>query len=86
MRSAAAPGDDTYEKLPYFHRLGVAEVLVVHPPTRRVELRRRTAAGWDEVVPDADGWLALVALPAMLRTGAGPALEIRTRDDVIERL
>lgn len=79
-------GDDTYEKLPYFHRLGVGEVLIVHPLDRTIELRRRTAEGWDEVPPDADGWLHLLALPVALRTTAGPFLEVRSPDGTIEAL
>jgi len=81
-----SPGDDTYEKLPYFHRLGVAEMLVVHPLSRKFELRRRTLAGWDEPAPDAAGWLQLLALPVALRTAAGPVLEVRTPGGGVERL
>lgn len=81
-----SPGDDTYEKLGYFHRLGVAEILIVHPTTRGVELRRHTASGWDGAAPDADGWIALSALPVALRTGPGPVLEVRRDDGTVERL
>jgi Uma2 family endonuclease len=42
-----SPGDDTYDKLDYYHRLGVGEVLIVHPTTRALELHRRTPSGWD---------------------------------------
>ena len=33
-----SPGDETYEKLDWYADLGVSEVLVVDPATRRVEL------------------------------------------------
>lgn len=78
MVELRSPGDDTYDKLSYYHRLGVGEVLIVHPAARALELRRRTASGWDEVEPAADGWIALAGLPVALRTGSGPVLEVRT--------
>jgi len=81
-----SPGDDTYDKLPYFHRLGVNEVLIVHPSNRQVELRRSVPVGWEQVAPDAEGWLDLVALPVAVRPAPGPALEVRIPGGAIELL
>lgn len=47
-----SPGDDSYKKLPFYGRKGVAEVLIIHED-RRVELYR----------PGDDGQLHLVAPP-----------------------
>ncbi len=42
-----SPGDETYAKLGFYHRLGVEEVLIVDPLHRTVEWYRRNASGFE---------------------------------------
>src|SRR5262245_26995673 len=51
-----SPGDETYEKLPFYQKLGVPEVWIIHRDTKEPEIQvlkrqryrkqPRTAAGW----------------------------------------
>ncbi len=66
-----SPGDETYEKLPFYAERGVTEVLIVHQD-RRFELRRLGREGAYEVVEDG----ASEALGVTFSTGAGPKLRI----------
>ena len=67
-----APGDETYERLPFYAALGVPEVWVFDRDTRAVELRVLTAGGYELTAPDADGWHASPATGVAFRpTGAG---------------
>lgn len=51
-----SPGDETYEKLDWYADLGVSEVLVVDPASRRVEL-----------YSNQDGRMARVAPPLVIQ-------------------
>ncbi len=42
-----SPGDESYAKLGFYHRLGVEEVLIVDPLRRSVEWYQRTEDGFD---------------------------------------
>ena len=42
-----SPGDESYAKLGFYHRLGVEEVLIVDPLRRAVEWYRRGPDGFD---------------------------------------
>ncbi len=42
-----SPGDESYAKLGFYHRLGIEEVLIVDPLRRSVEWYRRAAAGFE---------------------------------------
>ncbi len=42
-----SPGDESYAKLGFYHRLGVEEVLIVDPLRRAVEWYRRAAEGFE---------------------------------------
>ena len=43
-----SPGDESYAKLGFYHRLGVEEVLIVDPLRRAVEWYQRSEAGFDQ--------------------------------------
>ena len=52
-----SPGDETFEKLPFYAALGVPEVWVFDRDTRAPELRALVAGpAYDVLAPDADGW------------------------------
>ncbi len=44
-----SPGDRTYEKIPFYSRLGVRELLIVNRQTWTLELYRHQAAGLEKV-------------------------------------
>ena len=61
-----SPGDESYQKIPFYERVGVAELLIIETD---LSLRRRLRSG-DQLVEQpggADGWVALDALPVALR-------------------
>jgi len=66
-----SPGDDSYEKLPFYRRLGVEELLYVDPTTKAFEVRRPAGDGWGLVGADADGWTALASLEVAFKAAAG---------------
>ncbi|MBL8898499.1 MAG: Uma2 family endonuclease [Planctomycetes bacterium] len=69
-----SPGDETYEKLPFYAGLDVREVWIVERDVREVEVRRLLDGVYASVVPSADGWISSVET----------ALELRARDGVLE--
>ena len=79
-----SPGDESYEKLPWYAARGVAEILVVDPGTRQFELYRTEAAGPSPSLPDVDGGVTLHTLGARMltvTTDHGPRLRV-TADGV----
>ncbi len=51
MVEILSPGDETYAKLDWYGSVGVGEVLVIDPETRRVELFTNRGGGMDSVDP-----------------------------------
>ena len=71
-----SPGDESYQKLPFYASRGVTEVLIVHQD-RRFELHRlRGDEQYAVVEPDPDASTASTVLPVALQTVAGPALRV----------
>jgi Uma2 family endonuclease len=73
-----SPGDETYEKLPFFAALGVREVIVVDRDTKRPEVYRLAGPQYVAVAEDVDGWVHSTCLGVRLRAlaGATPRLAI----------
>jgi Uma2 family endonuclease len=66
-----SPDDETYQKIPFYDRVGVRELLVVElDRSLRRWSRPEPEDPLTEVAPDEAGWIALDALPVRLR-GAG---------------
>jgi Uma2 family endonuclease len=64
-----SPGDESFEKLPFFDRIGVGEVLIIDRDTKDVRRWAREAGGpLREVALGADGQHHLTCLPLALRT------------------
>lgn len=64
--------DETYEKLPFFARLGVREVIVVDRDTKQPEVFRLTGTQYVAVQPDREGWFRSGTLnERFTRTPAG---------------
>jgi Uma2 family endonuclease len=77
-----SPGDESYEKLPWYAARGVTEMLIVDPATRRFELYRNDDGTPVPVVPDDDGGMTLETLGVRLLTvaaaGSGTHLRLST--------
>lgn len=52
-----SPDDETYDKLPFFARLGVREVIVIDRDTKRPEMFRLAGSQYVAVQADSDRWL-----------------------------
>jgi len=72
-----SPGDDSYEKLPFYRRVGVGELLYVDVKTKDFEVRRPDGDTWLLVAPSGDGWTGLASLGVALRWTDG-RLQVRT--------
>jgi Uma2 family endonuclease len=55
-----SPNDETYEKLPFYARLGVPEVWIFDRDSRQGELHQLVGDEYRLLAPDADGWLSSV--------------------------
>jgi Uma2 family endonuclease len=83
-----SPHDETDDKLPWYAARGIAEILVVDPPTRAIELYRSVGGEPFAVAPDADDGVTLATLGVRLSTvgtANGPRLRIETDDAVTDR-
>jgi Uma2 family endonuclease len=65
-----SPGDETYEKMPFYAALGVPEMVVIDRDTKRVELFRLAGAQFVAATPDLEGWVLVEALAVRIKTGA----------------
>lgn len=64
------PGDDTEEKLPFYEKVAVRELLVVHRDTRSLRLYRHDGVSLTLVAPtilQGSSWLVSAVLPFALR-------------------
>lgn len=52
-----SPGDETYEKLPFFASLRIGDVIVIDRDSKRVEIFRLVDADYRLLSADAEGWL-----------------------------
>lgn len=62
-----SPGDETYEKLPFYAKLGVREAIIIDRDTREVELFRPQGDDMLAVLPAPDGSLVSETLQIVLR-------------------
>lgn len=64
-----SPGDETDEKIPFYEKVKVGEVLIVDRDSRRVQVLRHVAGRLTAVSVNADGWLHSEGLRAFFRAG-----------------
>jgi Uma2 family endonuclease len=76
-----SPGDDSFEKIPYYSRIGVAELLIIDRDTRVVRRWLRSGEALTEVAAREDGWHQPAALPVTMRGGGG-SLQVRIDDHI----
>lgn len=79
-----SPGDETYDKLPFYAAIGVEAVVVVERDTKAVQVF--TAAGGSFVLaaPLPDGWTLIAPIGVEVRAevmDAGPVLHLRLRGE-----
>jgi Putative restriction endonuclease len=76
-----SPGDESFDKIPHYSRIGVAELLIIDRDERTVRRWVAHTASLAEVPAGEDGWHQLAALPAALRGGGG-SLGVRIGDHI----
>jgi Uma2 family endonuclease len=52
-----SPGDESYEKLPFYTDLAVPEVWIIDRDTKQPEIRRLGQRQYSLATPDEDGWI-----------------------------
>ena len=72
-----SPGDEAYEKLPFYAKLGVPEVWIIHRDSRAVEIQVRGGDEYECLKPAADGWLHSTAEGVQTRTKRGESWRSR---------
>lgn len=76
-----SPGDESYDKLPFFASLGVREVIVIDRDTKKPEIFRLAGSHHVAVAVDREGWVTAETLRVRFRQLAGsPALAIEDVD------
>lgn len=71
-----SPDDESYEKLPFYEKVGVREVLIVDPDKRTFDFFVLRGGKLHAALLDASGAVRSEALGVTFRTIAGPKLEL----------
>lgn len=81
-----SPGDESYDKLPFFASLAVREVIVIDRDTKKPEIFRLAGSQYVAVAIDREGWLESETLRVRLRQTPGSlVLAIEDMDDATVR-
>ncbi len=67
-----SPGDETYEKFPFYFDLGVTEVIVIHRDTKATEIYARGLDVFERVPVETDGSVRSRVLDTTFRTVVDP--------------
>jgi len=78
-----SPGDESFDKLPFYGRVGVAEVLIVDRDTKGVRRWVNRAGTLEDADAGDGGWHSLDALPLAVR-GVAETLQLRSADQTVE--
>ena len=78
-----SPGDDTYEKLPFYAAIGTREVIIINRDTKSPEIHRLSGREFVTAKPDANGWLLAETMSLRFRKvdAQPPRLRIEDRID-----
>jgi Uma2 family endonuclease len=79
-----SPGDETYDKLGFWASLGVREVLVIEPDTRRAEVFQLAAGSYAAVVADEHGRIYASTIGVHFSTSDGPKLRVQLANETVE--
>ncbi|MDQ6616566.1 MAG: Uma2 family endonuclease [Actinomycetota bacterium] len=66
-----SPGDEAYDKIPFYRRVGVGEILIVDRDSKEVRRWVRAGDELSEAHAGDDGWHSLGALPVRFRSEGG---------------
>jgi len=83
---ARSPGDESYQKIPFYSKIQVGELLIIHRDTRQLQLYRHNGQELVLVDPiDFQGgkWLVSQVVPLAFRrkmSRTGPRTEVRRTD------
>lgn len=80
-----SPGDEAYEKLDFYAKLGVPEVWILDRDTKRPELYVLGGTEYTRAEAEPDGWLSSGATGIRLRVQSGPALAIQMGENAATR-
>jgi Uma2 family endonuclease len=80
-----SPGDETWEKLPFYAKIGVPEVWVVDRDTRVPQVFELAEGTYGEVLAGAEGWVSSPITGVRLRAEPGAMLAMQMSDDSATR-
>jgi Uma2 family endonuclease len=80
-----SPGDEAYEKLPFYAKLSVREVWVIHRDTKEPEVHLLRRGRYKKQAARADGWLRSPATGVEMRVGRRGKLSVRLAGDETTR-
>lgn len=83
-----SPGDETYEKFPFFAALGTREVVVIDRDTKKPEVYRLAGPQYLAIAADREGWVTSETLRARFRLLAGekPLVALQDLDEPSTRV
>jgi Uma2 family endonuclease len=76
-----SPGDESFEKLPFYAKLGVPEVWIIDRDAKIPQIHVLSGGGYEQQTAGADGWLKSAVAGVWLRGAAEDKLGIRLADD-----
>jgi len=72
-----SPGDEAYEKMPFYAKLGVPEVWIVDRDSRVPEVYALAGDRYERQAPDHEGWIHRSAVGIQLREHPGRKLALQ---------
>jgi len=82
-----SPGDEAYEKLSFYAKLGIPEVWVIDRNTKTPELHVLHEDQYEAQTPDSEGWLVSRATSVRFRATPGDKLALQiTGDESTQRV
>ena len=70
-------GDEAYEKMPFYAKLGVPEVWIIYRDSKAPEVYLLAGDRYERQASDADGWIPSPATGIQLRAHAGQKLALQ---------
>jgi Uma2 family endonuclease len=80
-----SPGDEAYEKLPFYEDLGVPEVWIIHRDTKEPEVHVLRRRRYKKQSADREGWVRSPGTGVELRASGSGKLVVRLAGDETTR-
>jgi Uma2 family endonuclease len=80
-----SPGDEAYEKLPFYAKLGVPEVWIIHRDTKQPEIYLLKGGRYRKQRVNGSGWVKSPGTGIELRVGKPGKLTVRIKGDEATR-